>query len=176
MGKSAWSWVARIGGYAAAPFTGGASIPVGEAVAEGLSHSAANDKANEQLQAGNNQAIDLYKQTYAPYLNAGSQASSTLAGLMGFSPSPTGQATPAAAPAPVAAAEPVEAPKPYQGQSGGHGYGMTGGLDTLQSLAARQPTQSSYRTVRMRAPDGTEEDVPHAQARHFLDLGAELVS
>src|SRR5690349_16983808 len=56
--------------------------------AEALDNRESAGKANEQLQTGNNQAIDLYKQQFAPYTNVGGQAANTLAGLMGFSPLP----------------------------------------------------------------------------------------
>jgi len=46
---SKWGWAARIGGYAAAPFTGGASIALGEAGAQAIE---AKQRANKKKKAG----------------------------------------------------------------------------------------------------------------------------
>lgn len=162
---SAWSWVARIGGYVAAPFTGGASIPIGEAVAQGISNQEASSKANQQLQAGNDKAIGLYGQTFAPYLNSGAQASNTLAGMMGFAPSGASNtgapmATPAAEPMPTRT-RPEDAPVTGQAYPRG----------TLASLG-QMPTQSSYAKVRMIAPDGEQAEVDEREVGLFERQGA----
>lgn len=65
------STLAQLGGYAAAPFTGGASIPVGQAIAQvagGLSQGSANQRGAE-----NNQAAErnrLLAQLYGTKQNA----------------------------------------------------------------------------------------------------------
>lgn len=175
---SAWSWVARIGGYAAAPWTGGASIGIGEGIAQGLENNDAAKKANEQLQAGNDKAIGLYGQTFAPYLNAGAQASNTLAGMMGFTPSPAAQTT---APTGVdprvdqAAGRLTEGLRDKWGAFVGDSPTPMATRGTLASLG-QMPTQSSYAKVRMRAPDGEEADVDEREVGLFERAGAKRVN
>lgn len=168
----------------AAPFIPGVNVaapyltPTLIAVGQGLDNRDAANKATGQLQDANNQAIDVYKQTYQPYLNSGSQASNTLAGLMGLGPLPQQGASdavmaPAVQPTANTRTRPEDAPVVGQAQA----RTQTPEMNTLRSLAARQPTQSSYRTVRMRSPDGSEEmDIPAAQVQHYLSRGAQVVN
>lgn len=89
------SWAARIGGYAAAPWTGGASIPVGEAIAQGIESHGAVNTANQQQQAGTREAgerlgaaqtanAELYNQQRQDYQNLANAPFQTLGGLMGM--------------------------------------------------------------------------------------------
>src|SRR5678815_2598814 len=94
------AWVARAAGYGLAPFTGGASIPIGEGIAQGISGNEAIDTANAQQQAGTDRAVaeqqrassvasDIYSQQrndLAPWREQGGQAANTLGGLLGFTP------------------------------------------------------------------------------------------
>lgn len=66
------SGLARIGGYALAPFTGGASIPIGEAVAQGIgSHDAVKKATGQQAAsvAGAQQRLDAAGRTAGNVLN-----------------------------------------------------------------------------------------------------------
>jgi hypothetical protein len=174
----AWEWVARIGGYAAAPFTGGASIPVGEAIAQGISSHKAAGKAEEQLQGANQQAVDLYGQALGPFVQQGQQASNTLGGLMGFAPAPAGapgglasmgRSTTGATMYPNGTTGRIRPPDaPVTGQAQAR-------PGSLGQMAIPSQTASSYRTVRMMAPDGSQEDVPEAEAAIFERAGARRV-
>ncbi len=176
----AWSWVARIGGYVAAPFTAGLSIPAGEAIAQGLDNKETVDKTNAALQAGNQQAIDLYGRALNPYMNLGGQATNTLGGLMGFSMGGGAPALPeTASPTAEAATENVVRRKGGMSTEGPYGskryphYGTS--LADLASAPAQ--TGSSFgakgtRTIRMLAPDGSTGDVPEQFAAQLEAKGA----
>jgi hypothetical protein len=177
---SAWSWVARIGGYAAAPFTGGASIPIGEGIAQGISANEATNKQNEQLQAGNQAAMDVYSKTLQPAVDRGNAAGSTLAMMMGLPQTPQAQAPTAnveAPPLPI-----TQEPKEPSGMVRPDMRAIPGLPPTeLAAMRGRlaslnQPSASSYKMVRMQSPDGTEEqDVPEQFASQLEQAGARRV-
>lgn len=88
-------WVARIGGYAAAPFTGGASIPIGEGIAQTLGNREAIADANQTQQQATQQALGLQQgaqqtnlaalnQQRADYQHQANAPYQTLAGLAGI--------------------------------------------------------------------------------------------
>ena len=94
-------WAARIGGYVAAPFTGGASIAIGEGIAQGLHNKGAVDKADATQQAATQQGLqqqqralqtagDVYGQQRADTQNLAGQSFQTLGGLMGMNIQPIG--------------------------------------------------------------------------------------
>lgn len=169
-GGGFWSnfakWGARIGGYIAAPYTGGASIGIGESIAKGIGNHQAASKANEQLQAGNTQAMDVYKQSFAPYTNLGSQAANTLGGLMGFAPSSS--MAPIASMAPQATEPRPTRTRPDDAPVTGQAFPR----GTLASLGMAKPTDSSYSKIRMRAPDGEERDIDGWMAPQLEARGA----
>jgi hypothetical protein len=175
---SAWSWVARIGGYAAAPFTGGASIPIGEAIAQGISSNEATDKQNEQLQAGNQAAMDVYGKTLQPAVDRGNAAGSTLAMMMGL---PTG----AQQQAPTAAQEAPPLPITQEPRKDiiKSDMRMIPGLPPTEVAAIQgrlaslnQPSTSGYKMVRMQSPDGMEEqDVPEQFAAQLEAAGGRRI-
>ena len=82
------SWAARIGGYAAAPWTGGASIPIGEAIAQGIGAHEAINKAEKQQAAGTTAANATIGQTYnqqrADYQNQANRPLQSLAQMSGI--------------------------------------------------------------------------------------------
>ncbi len=88
-------WAARIGGYALAPFTGGASVPIGEGIAQGLHSNAAVKDATATQQAATQQAVgqqqsalrtagDVYGQQRQDTQNLAGIPYQTLGGLMGM--------------------------------------------------------------------------------------------
>ncbi len=101
------SWLPRIAGYGLAPFTGGASIPIGEGISQAVGNNEAIDQANAQQNAATDKATaeqqratgiasdvyDTQRADLAPYRDMGGQAFTTLGGLMGFSPSATAPST-----------------------------------------------------------------------------------
>ncbi len=173
------------GAGAAAPYI----ISGADAVASGMDKNNAIDKASGQLQDANTQSRDVINQgtqqalgafngAYSPYLTLGSQSANTLGGLFGFDMTPQPMQTGGGAP--MASGAPVAAPTPYATRVRpddspviGHAIPRGSTLADLAQESGQAQTRSSF--VRMRAPDGTEEDVPQAQARHFMDLGAEMV-
>lgn len=77
------SWrsiITTIGGIVAAPFTGGASIPIAAAAGQAweAAHAASEAKKSEQG------AATQQSNVYAPYQQLGVGAASTLAGLLGI--------------------------------------------------------------------------------------------
>ncbi|HEX2594698.1 MAG TPA: hypothetical protein VHL34_24560 [Rhizomicrobium sp.] len=160
------AWVPRIAGYALAPWTGGASIAIGEGIAQGVSSNEAVDKANAQQQAGTDAAMaeqrrasgiasDVYQQQrndLAPYRDMGGQAASTLGGLLGFAP--TAPAAPMAVNRAVPSGLTANAAPPATERHPSSTGVMTGGMAGPRTLAQfGQPdpvsqraaiTQSSY--------------------------------
>lgn len=88
------SWIPRIAGYGLAPFTGGASIAIGEGIAQGIGNSEAINTANQQQQAATQQAQriggDVYTQQRADAQNLFGQPYQTLGGLLGMNIAPIG--------------------------------------------------------------------------------------
>lgn len=177
MGMS-WTDIVKYASYAT-PFIPGVNVAspyiIAGATALDSAHDAkqANEQATQQLQGGNTAATDIYKESFSPYMNLGSQSANTLAGLMGFAPlqSGTSQAT---TPAAVAPEMTTTRTRPEDSPVIGHAQARGTLADLGQDLQSRAQTRSSF--VRMRAPDGTEEDVPEAQAQHFMSMGAQRVS
>lgn len=171
-------WGARIGGYALAPVTGGASIPIGESIAQGIGNYEASGEANKAIQAGAAQGIDTYNQAFQPYMNMGGQAANTLSGLMGFTPmSASAQGMPTSAP--MTTSRPFEHPPTGRAHPRPtmEGPPDAGASSSLAALARPQvQTASSYGRVRMQAPDGTEEDVDPQQVAFFESRGARRLS
>ncbi len=146
-------------------------------VASQMENADAAKQANEQLQTGNNAALDTYKQQFSPYTNLGSQSANTLASLMGFSPLPANSTEAPYTPGNVEGyntrTRPEDAPIVGHAQPRGT-FDAGGSLSDLgQQVQSRANSRSSF--VRMRAPDGTEEDVPQAQVKHFMELGAQAL-
>ncbi len=159
-------WAARIGGYALAPWTGGASIAIGEGIAQGLHSKDAVKDATATQQAATNQAVDkqqtalrtagdVYGQQRQDTQNLAGIPYQTLGGLMGLNiPSigaPMGNvpttANPSGRPRGLMPADQVA---PMSVQPGNYDYapGFTG--QTLAQLVdwsnnAKNKTGSSYK-------------------------------
>ncbi len=171
------SWTARIVGYGLAPFTGGASIPIGEGIAQGIGSNKAIDEANAAQQAGTDRAVaeqqrasgiasDVYNQQrndLAPWTQQGGQAANTLGGLLGFTPTapsagmastPSRASTATATPSLMVAASPGRQPTANATMTGTYAGPRTlaeMGQPSQDAVASRQQTtQSSYG-----APAGT---------------------
>ena len=98
----AWKeWAARIGGYAAAPWTGGASIAIGEGLAQGFKANDAINDAKDTQEAATQQGLqrqqsalqtagDVYGQQRADTQNLAGQPYQTLGSLMGMNIAPIG--------------------------------------------------------------------------------------
>jgi hypothetical protein len=90
------SWALRLGGYALAPWTGGASALAGEAVAQGMENRGAIDDANADQQAATDRALDLQRgaqrthQQRADTNNLFGTPYRTLGSLMGIDIQPIG--------------------------------------------------------------------------------------
>lgn len=162
----------------------------GNVISGVLANKAAQKAADQQLKA-NAEALALQKQIYeqtradfAPYRESGAAAMGTLSSLMGL-PGGGGGSTAPNAPLQAAGmttgsglttrqpgdpeigvhpgqAPPVDAPTPYRPQVGG----------VAVSTPVEQRTASSMAPQRMRAPDGSEEDVPGELVSHFEHAGA----
>ncbi len=189
------SWAVRIGGYAAAPFTGGASIPIAEGIAQGIGNNEAIDSANAQQQQATDRAVaeqqratgisgDVYNQQradLAPYRELGGQAFSTLGGLMGFSGGGGGQSEAPAAPAIRTAplVDPVTTGRhpTENAQMTGTFAGPRGGtLADIQQGAVAQ-RQSSYggTQARVKAPNGQVYLIPRARVAEAVANGGQEV-
>lgn len=165
-----------IGGAVAAPFTGGASVPIATGVVGARNQRQAAEQAQSQQQAATTQA----NAALAPYQALGGSAAQALQGLMGLAPS-----------APVAMA-PGLAPSPEPRGRDSTGKEITGRAqprpDAGESIHRRANVQtaSSYNPhsglapngmggVRMRAPNGQTYLVPRDQvARARAEGGQEI--
>lgn len=181
--KDFGKWIPRIAGYAVAaipgvgPLASAASIAIGEKIGQTVGNTQATSEANKAIQEGAKQGIDTYNQAFGPYMNLGSQAANTMAGLMGFTPSQasaTGNTMPADAQAtqrsftgpPVGTAAPRVDQVAMADPRGA----------TLEALSRPQTqTSSSYRRIRMQAPDGEVADVEESEVPMFERLGARRV-
>lgn len=168
---SFWSIVGTIGGAVLAPYTGGASLAIGSALGQAADAASAEGKAAKQQAAAADKSAALYQ----PYANAGGQAITTLSGLMGLGGGGGPMSAPAATPVPFRSSAGKEivgnaVPRPTPNEP-----------RTLADVAALrqavQPPQSSYaNTIRMMAPDGSQEDVDEADVPLFERAGARRVS
>ena len=131
-------------------------ISAGTSIAQGVIGSKASKKAAQQQQQGGERGLDVWNQVYGqqrqaydPYLQIGRSALGNLGAMVGRpqtqSPLPQG---------------------PQQGQMGAFGV--------AQQAVQRSP-QGQAQVVRLRAPDGSEQDVPMAQAEHYMSRGAQRV-
>jgi hypothetical protein len=163
--------------------------------------NAAKDSAATQVASGD-KALAVTKQMYdqnqanlQPWLQSGAAANTALSGLMGLG----GGTTPAATATTTTATTPlISAYQTYlkrdpsmaeiMSQTGNGEFNVTDprlakSVENIRySPEAQQLTnpvstvaqnQSSY--TRMRAPDGTEQNVPALQVPHFSKLGATVV-
>ena len=177
------SWVARIGGYAAAPWTGGASIPIGEAIAQGINANEGVDKAvgqqgaatasaNQRLDAAggvNKQVFDSQRRDFQSLANAPYQSLAQMSGIdiPNITPlSVSGGVGPGASPmlsGTLGSVTPAANPDSLRQKV----------VAPLQN-AVRQ-TVSGYggQGVRMRAPDGQVFMIPHNQREEALANGGQ---
>lgn len=174
-----WKSIVAMGaGYALAPWTGGLSIGVGNAIAGGLE---ANDAKNTLVKQGQQDQATLAQSNHAsnarlqPFTDLGTGAVNTLGQLYGIA-MPTGGAgaTPSTptAPLPTEVTGRVRPPgTPSEGQATPR---MMGDFASTPQQAAQQRTQSGYSTRRLISPAGETEDVPIAQIPYYLKLGAKL--
>lgn len=177
MGMS-WTDIVKYASYAT-PFIPGVNVASPYIIAgataldEAYDAKKANEQATQQLQGGNTAATNTYKESFSPYMNLGSQSANTLAGLMGFAPLQDGAAQ-QAAPAQAQAQEPYATRvRPEDSSVIGHAQARGTLADLGQDIQSRAQTRSSF--VRMRAPNGEEDDVPQSAVKHFTDLGGMVV-
>ncbi len=170
---SFWGVLGTIGGVAATVATGGAAAPlipvlsgIGNAVD---AHNAEGKAAKQQIAAADKSAATL-----APYNARGTQATNTIAGLLGMPDLPTGVG--------VGVGQPLNARssegKPIMGEavpretaSANQGLGRL--ADLGGPTAAQAQTRSSYSPmVQLQSPDGEVGEVPEHEVPHWLKLGA----
>lgn len=88
------SWLTRIGGYVAAPFTGGASVAITEPIAAAMEASGAIKDANQEqklaTEKANRISADIYNQQRADYDSQSGVPYRTLGSLMGLDIAPLG--------------------------------------------------------------------------------------
>lgn len=190
---SIWSDIAGIGagiaGFAAAPFTGGASIPAGLSAAGALiSSGAVSDAASKQATA-TTQALNLQQQMYnttrsdlSPYAQTGTAALGNLRQLTGLpatiAPTPSNP-PPGGIPAssmPGGALGQMQVGTPQN-----PGAPLTtpqGAPVPLRSANGQSPAQmqTSSGYVTMRAPDGTTQQVDAAHVPFYQQKGATVIT
>jgi hypothetical protein len=169
----------EVGGAVAAPYTGGASLIAANAINAARANNAAKNTVVDQTTANQNvnqQVRDTSVARLQPGANIGNSALRTLAGLYGLpDPGMMSQPAPADAGGDAAATPPAGRVRPPDTPSLGQATQRTlasFASDSPQTVAQQQ-TQSSY--VKMRSPDGQEEDVPPELVPHYLKLGAQQV-
>lgn len=193
-----WVGLAEIiGGSVAAPFTGGATIPIALAGVQHMASSKAADQQAEASKAVQGQNQQMYtgqsaagnnifqgqQQNLAPYTSLGSGAASLLGAGLGIkvSPGATGPMqpfetrgfTPGLSSAPI----PATSQGNFQpGPDMARGTPFPG--QGAAPLTAAVQRRSSYGggTVQMRAPDGTIQAVPADQVEHYRSRGGQVVS
>jgi hypothetical protein len=169
---SFWGVLGTIGGVAATIATGGAAAPlipvlsgVGNAVD---AHNAEGKAAKQQIAAADKSAATL-----APYNARGTQATNTLAGLLGMPDLPAGVGVggqPTAARSSAGQTVLGQA-VPRETAPANQGFGRL--ADLGGSTAAQAQTRSSYGPmVQLQSPDGEVGDVPAHEVEHWLKLGA----
>jgi len=177
---------AGIGGFLAAPLTGGASIPIGLSAAGSIiSSGAVRDAAQKQADA-TTQALNLQKSMYdttradlSPYSQTGVAALGNLRALTGL---PTNIAPTPSNPPPggiPASAVPGGAPGQMQvGTVQNPGAPLTtpqGAPVPLQSAQSPVQMQTNSGYVTMKAPDGTTQQVDAAHVPFYQQKGAVIV-
>lgn len=184
------SWIPIAAGIALAPFTGGASIPMGAAISSDMNARETADKAQQAQQAGTDKAQAAIDRGYAdakgymqPYVDAGSAAQTTLSGLLGL-PMGAGGGTSAPLPAPTATGRhmtPTSAPTgTYAVPRGTTTADQPSRGITLSGLqqTARQQTQSGYGSgmTKIKAPNGNVYLVPQSKAAEAVANGGQVVA
>jgi hypothetical protein len=167
--------LAAVGGFVAAPFTGGLSIPAGLGAAGAIiSGSAVSDAAKKQQQA-TDQALALQGRMYdttradlSPYSSIGVGALGNLRTLAGI-PQPAPTAGPGAAPL-----VPPNAPHATAGP-GTPGFGGFTGQQAVPRPGVPAPPQNASGFVTMRAADGSTNQVPAAAVSYYQQKGAQVL-
>jgi len=172
-------WAARIGGYALAPFTGGASAIVGEGIAQGLRGKDAINQAQQAQQQATDDAMrrndhalgvsgDIYNQQRADMNQLFMPGYQTLGSLMGIPVASIGPATftdrAVYTPPPQAQAEPARhgggvMKDEYESRKIGGPPVTADAYENRKRLgdfqqAATQQTTSSYASPRSGGPGG----------------------
>jgi hypothetical protein len=164
--------LAAVGGFVAAPFTGGLSIPAGLGAAGAIiGGSAVSDAAKKQQQA-TNQALALQGRMYdttradlSPYSQIGVGALGNLRTLAGI---------PQPAPVNGASGLPPNAPHAMAGP-GTPGFTGYTGQQAVPRPGMPTPSQNSSGFVTMRAPDGSTQQVDPAQVSFYQQKGAQVI-
>jgi hypothetical protein len=168
---SFWGVLGTIGGVAATVATGGAAaplIPVLSGIGNSVdAHNAEGKAAKQQIAAADKGAATL-----APYNARETQATNTLAGLLGMPDLPAGVGVGSQ---PTAARS--SSGQTVLGQAEPRDTTTTQGLGRLADIrnpnAAQAQTRSSYGPmVQLQSPDGEVGDVPEHEVEHWLKLGA----
>lgn len=169
------------------PFWGKALIGFGTDALKTYLGNRASGKANDALQEGGDKAVALHKEALGPYMGLGANAAGSLGYLMGMGPMPSFAGGPSSTALPIAAepkfvgsgrtmaadTQPTSAASAIPRAASPHVMadpqsmaGLGGGaLNPAQAM-----TRSSF--VRMRAPDGEEDDVPAQFVQDALRRGA----
>lgn len=168
------------------PYWGKALIGFGSDAFKTFMANRASGKANDELQKGIQQATGVYKDVLGPYMNLGAGAAGSLGHLMGISPAAPGGAVPSVPTAggpgnlasigrqmpagaeAIGTAAPRNMVDPAGAMGGGGNLASVGSPQAPQNAPAM--TRSSF--VRMRAPDGEEDDVPFQFVPDALRRGA----
>lgn len=168
-----------VGGFVAAPFTGGASIPAGLSAAGAIiGGSAVSDAAKKQADA-TTQALNLQQQMYnttrsdlAPYSQTGTAALGNLRQLVGL-PTVAGmtQGTPGGAPGQVNFTTPQPASTTPQGVPLVQQPNWTFAPQTQNPV--QMQTNSGY--VTMKAPNGEMQQVDPAHVPFYQQKGATVL-
>lgn len=137
----------------------------------------AETAATDKALALNQQIYDERKNAMAPYAGYGTEAMGTLGALMGL-PAPGAGGAPAQQMVVDPGKDPI--PKSVNGTPMQPNVPVTGKMSDVFKPAAKTPVDASAQTassyVRMRAPNGEEQDVPHEFAPYFQEAGAQPVS
>lgn len=178
------NWLILGAGYAAAPATGGASIPIATSVA-GMRNA---QQASDKTLAAQTQATDKANAMLQPYASMGGQALNTLGGLMGFAPVGGGASAAASGPTPEEQAAAGKLRTALDAHDFPYGEAQKRKLMekiesqleprglTLGTLAAQSQTQSSFGdAVRMRAPDGRVVIVPKSRMAEAQQQGGQVL-
>lgn len=165
------------GGTSSVPFWQKALVGFGADAVKTYLSNRASGNANKDLQKGTQEAIDLYKQTFAPYLSLGSGAARDLGILMGQgggagaagapgSAAPAGLANLSGRRMPEGATPTGQAiPRPAS-QMGTPPLVPQQAQPSLADLSAPQQmaqAQSASSFVPMTSPDGEEGEIPFAR-------------
>lgn len=167
-----------VGGFVAAPFTGGASIPAGLSAAGAIiGASSVNDAASKQADA-TKQALDLQKSMYdttradlSPYSQTGVAALGNLRQLVGL---PAMQAQPPAGGGQMQVGTPQHPASPLTTPQGQVLMQQPNGTFAPSQSPAQMQTNSGY--VTMKAPNGETGQVDAQHVPFYLQKGAQVIS